>query len=227
MHISALCKTANMEPLRLDTLIIKQIMRQYIRTFPAKKPTRKGHTMPTFRQETALQSAMQAEQEKLKKLDIKIMSKNLEKPWGGYFVIDDAMPEAEMFCRHYFPTTPFGKLGSGKLSPKLLFILPGEELSWQHHHRRAEIWQIVRGCGYITTSLTDEKNESSLYCSGSFIHLGPEMRHMASCPADAPSVLIIAEFWIHTDPDHPSDEDDIVRVSDKYRRKKNGNKRKK
>ena len=29
----------------------------------------------------------------------------------------------------------------------------------------------------------------------------------------------VAEFWQHTDPDHPSDEDDIVRVQDDYSRK--------
>ena len=29
---------------------------------------------------------------------------------------------------------------------------------------------------------------------------------------------VVAEFWQHTDPDHPSDEDDIVRVQDDYKR---------
>jgi hypothetical protein len=30
---------------------------------------------------------------------------------------------------------------------------------------------------------------------------------------------VVAEFWQHTDPDYPSDEDDIVRVQDDYSRK--------
>jgi hypothetical protein len=29
---------------------------------------------------------------------------------------------------------------------------------------------------------------------------------------------VVAEFWQHTDPEHPSDEDDIVRVQDDYKR---------
>ena len=30
---------------------------------------------------------------------------------------------------------------------------------------------------------------------------------------------VIAEFWQHTEPNHPSDEEDIVRVQDDYSRK--------
>ena len=30
---------------------------------------------------------------------------------------------------------------------------------------------------------------------------------------------VVAEFWQHTDPDHLSDEDDIIRVQDDYSRK--------
>ena len=29
---------------------------------------------------------------------------------------------------------------------------------------------------------------------------------------------LIAEIWLHTDPDHPSDEEDIVRVQDDFGR---------
>ena len=29
---------------------------------------------------------------------------------------------------------------------------------------------------------------------------------------------VISEIWQHTDPNHPSDENDIVRISDDYRR---------
>jgi hypothetical protein len=30
---------------------------------------------------------------------------------------------------------------------------------------------------------------------------------------------VVAEIWMHTDPNHPSDEDDIVRLQDDYSRK--------
>ena len=34
------------------------------------------------------------------------------------------------------------KIG-GKLSPKILIVNPNSKLSWQYHHRRAEIWRCI------------------------------------------------------------------------------------
>ena len=31
------------------------------------------------------------------------------------------------------------------MSPKILIVKPGARLSWQYHHRRAEIWQVYKG----------------------------------------------------------------------------------
>jgi hypothetical protein len=43
-------------------------------------------------------------------------------------------------------------------------------------------------------------------------------RHRGAAPDDG--YVIVAEIWQHTDPKHPSDEADIVRLEDDYGRPK-------
>ena len=47
------------------------------------------------------------------------------------------------------------------------------------------------------------------------IHFQKEERHRLIGLSD---FGIVAEIWIHTDSDNPSDEDDIVRLQDDYSR---------
>jgi mannose-6-phosphate isomerase-like protein (cupin superfamily) len=66
------------------------------------------------------------------------------RPWGGFFVIDEN--QAQRFSDLYFEGMNVEDLRiSGKLSPKILVVAPHKRLSWQYHHRRAEIWRVVRG----------------------------------------------------------------------------------
>ena len=41
-------------------------------------------------------------------------------------------------------------------SPKILIIAPNKRLSWQYHHRRSEIWKVVRGEINVVTSHDDK-----------------------------------------------------------------------
>ena len=62
------------------------------------------------------------------------------------------------------------KIG-GKLSPKILIVKPKARLSWQYHHRRAEIWRVFKGeCGIIRSD-TDKENEMKIYSEGDQIKL--------------------------------------------------------
>src|SRR5690606_17250087 len=66
------------------------------------------------------------------------------RPWGGFFVISE--DQAQKFADVYFEGLDVQDLKiSGKLSPKILVVGPNKRLSWQYHHRRAEIWRVVRG----------------------------------------------------------------------------------
>ncbi|WP_448633340.1 hypothetical protein [Pedobacter panaciterrae] len=78
--------------------------------------------------------------------------------WGGFFVIDEE--QAQQFANVYFEGLNVDDLKiSGKLSPKILIVAPNTRLSWQYHHRRAEIWRVVNGTVGVITSDTDEQGK--------------------------------------------------------------------
>jgi len=102
-----------------------------------------------------------------------------------------------------------------KLSPKILMVAPNKRLSWQYHHRRAEIWKCIKGTVGVITSETDEEQEQHILHVGDIIKLKQGERHRLIGLDDWG---IVAEIWQHTNATHPSDEDDIVRVQDDFSR---------
>ena len=136
------------------------------------------------------------------------------RPWGGFFVLDEL--EAEKFIGLYFPLLTKSELViSGKLSPKILVVGPNKRLSWQYHHRRAEIWKLIGGTAGVITSDTDHEKETAHLQIGDIIQLKQGERHRL---IGLDGWGIVAEIWQHTDSQHPSDEDDIVRVQDDFGR---------
>ena len=136
------------------------------------------------------------------------------RPWGGFFVIRE--DQAQQFADAYFNGLPVEGLRiAGQLSPKILLVAPHQRLSWQYHHRRAEIWQVVRGPVGVATSRADEQGEVKSYQVGERIVLQQGERHRLVGLKDWG---VLAEIWQHTDAAHPSDEDDIVRVQDDFGR---------
>ncbi|RIJ42686.1 cupin domain-containing protein [Pontibacter oryzae] len=136
------------------------------------------------------------------------------RPWGGFFVIDES--QAQRFADTYFKGISIDDLKiSGKLSPKILVVAPEKRLSWQYHHRRAEIWQVVKGTVGVVTSATDEEQERKTLYPGDQIKLQQGERHRL---VGLDSWGILAEIWQHTDASNPSNEEDIVRVQDDFGR---------
>jgi mannose-6-phosphate isomerase len=144
----------------------------------------------------------------------KVAAKDFNRPWGGFFVLDEQ--QAQKFGQLYFPNVELSTLRiSGKLSPKILMVQPGTRLSWQYHHRRAEIWKLVAGTAGVVTSDTDEEGELQTLKVGEIIRLKQGQRHRL---VGLDGWGMIAEIWQHTDASQPSDEDDIVRVQDDFGR---------
>ncbi len=143
-----------------------------------------------------------------------IANQDQTRPWGGFFVINE--DQAQAFANRYFDGMPIENLKiSGKLSPKILVVAPEMRLSWQYHHRRAEIWKVIRGKVGVITSPTDEEGELKTYEVGGLITLKQGERHRLVGLDDWG---ILAEIWQHTDANSPSDEEDIVRVKDDFGR---------
>jgi len=152
---------------------------------------------------------------KLSNQGLRIDRYDLNRPWGGFFVLDEN--QAQQFADIYFEGLDVGPLRiAGKLSPKILLVKPEARLSWQYHHRRAETWRVVEGPVGIVRSTKDEAGELVRFEAGETIVLEKGERHRL---IGLEEWGVVAEFWQHTDPDHPSDEDDIVRVQDDYSRK--------
>ncbi len=146
--------------------------------------------------------------------DLKINKEDNTRPWGGFFVIDES--ETEKFIKLYFPQLTKASLDiSGKLSPKILIVAPGQRLSWQYHYRRAEVWKLIGGSAAVVTSDTNEEKDIQYLKIGDIINLKQGERHRLIGLTDWG---IVAEIWQHTDIKHPSDENDIVRVQDDFGR---------
>ncbi|MFM6977067.1 MAG: hypothetical protein ACKOW2_09515, partial [Sphingobacteriaceae bacterium] len=142
----------------------------------------------------------------------KIEKQDQERPWGGFFVINES--QAQDFANTYFDGMDVSVLRiSGKLSPKILVVAPNTRLSWQYHFRRAEIWRAVQGTVGVITSPDDTEGELTKLNPGDFITLKQGERHRL---IGLENWGIVAEIWQHTDVEHPSDEQDIVRVQDDF-----------
>ena len=150
----------------------------------------------------------------LAQLGFTIVKEDKNRPWGGFFVIDES--QAVLFANRYFAGENIDELKiTQKLSPKILMVAPHMRLSWQYHHRRAEIWKCIKGTAGVITSNTDEEQQQHTLKTGDVIKLKQGERHRLIGLDDWG---IIAEIWQHTDAGHPSDEDDIVRVQDDFSR---------
>lgn len=150
----------------------------------------------------------------IEQLGFHVVAHDFERPWGGFLVIDE--DQAQEFAHHFFSGISADSLRiGGKLSPKILIVNPKVRLSWQYHHRRAEIWRVYRGTAGVVRSATDTQADVEVLNEGDQIRLQQGERHRL---VGLNERALIAEIWQHTDPGHPSDEEDIVRVSDDFGR---------
>lgn len=139
------------------------------------------------------------------------------KPWGAYIRI--ANDQADRFIAEFFPglSPDEARLGNkdAELTPKILVVSPQQRLSWQYHDRRAERWTFLTQGAYHR-STTDDQGELQLAKPGEVVQFAQGERHrLVGVPQN---YAIVAEIWQHTNPEHLSEEADIVRLADDYSR---------
>lgn len=158
--------------------------------------------------------ALDEVQEMLKEKGFEIVSTDFDRPWGGFFVIDES--QAREFIDAFFVGSRFGTLvGSLKVSPKFLVVQPGKRLSWQYHLRRSEVWRIFKGSVGVVRSDNDEPGEMVTATEGEQVVLKQGERHRLVGLDD---FAVVAEIWQHSLVDEMSNEDDIVRLQDDFGR---------
>ena len=107
------------------------------------------------------------------------------RPWGFYEVLEDE-PEHKV---------------------KRIVVHPGERLSLQLHHRRAEHWLVIGGEGLVTLD-----DDEILVPSGQAVDIPRGARHRVRNPGQEPLVFIEVQTGDYFG------EDDIVRFEDDYGR---------
>ena len=135
-------------------------------------------------------------------------------PWGGFYVIDEK--DSKNFIATFFQDVPEANSSDyNKISPKILIVEAGKRLSWQYHHRRAEVWKVISGEVGIIVSDTDKEGKLEIKKKNEIIILQQGQRHRL---VGLNSWAVIAEIWQHTDNNNPSNEEDIIRVTDDFGR---------
>ena len=156
-------------------------------------------------------------EQKIADAGYRVVEKNTDKPWGAYLRFDSN--QADEFVADFFPglSPEEARLGieNAELSPKFLIVKPSQRLSWQYHDRRAERWCFLTAGGY-RKSTTDNEGERIEASPGEVVQFQKGERHRLEGRPDG--FVLVAEIWQHSEPDAPSDEDDIVRLADDYQR---------
>ncbi len=104
------------------------------------------------------------------------------------------------------PWGSFIRFTNNELSTvKLLFVTKGEQLSLQYHDKRSEFWRVISGNPEIVM------NDSVVVAKpGDEFYIEAKTKHRISAPENDVVILEIAKGEF--------DENDIVRLEDKYNR---------
>lgn len=140
-----------------------------------------------------------------------------DRPWGGFNQLENN--DADRFVNEFFPglSPEEARLGNvdAELSPKILTVAPEQRLSWQYHDRRAERWAYLTEGGYFK-SMNDDQGQLRSATPGEVVQFARSERHRLVGAVG--KYTLVAEIWQHTDPLNPSNEDDIYRLADDYKR---------
>ena len=147
----------------------------------------------------------------IESLGFNIIGHDFNRPWGGFLLIDES--QSKEFISKFISNEDL-KI-KNKVSPKILIVNPNSRLSWQYHNRRKEIWKVFKNEVGVIKSTDNNETETKIFNVGDVIELQKGERHRLIGLSD---FGIVAEIWIHTDPENPSDENDIVRLQDDYAR---------
>lgn len=109
----------------------------------------------------------------------------VEKPWGTYESIIE-----ESYCK-----------------VKKIVVKPNEAPSYQYHHKRSEIWIVVKGAGVV--KIDDVESECSV---GSVIVVPTLAKHQVRNTGNDDLVFVEVQLG------ESFEESDIVRINDKYGR---------
>lgn len=120
----------------------------------------------------------------------------------------EGAPESKAHRRIYRPWGHYdGVVEGSRWQVKRIHVSPGESLSLQMHHHRAEHWIVVAG-----TALVEKNGQEELIGENQSTYIPVGCRHRLSNPGQIPVELIEVQSGPYLG------EDDIVRFEDRYGR---------
>ena len=144
---------------------------------------------------------------------------NPNTPWGAYIRITEESLNAFYGAYWQNIVVPYpNQLDDGsaqRLDPKILIVAPGVRLSLQYHHLRHEHWRVLDGPVMVVIGDDQQSLNEIVAQPGDVIRLPCGKWHRL---VGMDHWGRVAEIWEHTDPEHPSEERDIVRVEDDFGR---------
>ena len=149
--------------------------------------------------------------EEIESFGFNVINFDFNRPWGGFLLINES--QSQDFINIFISKENLEI--EGRLSPKILIVNPNSRLSWQFHNRRKEIWRVYKNSVGIIRSMDNNQNEMEILNEGDIIKFQTEERHRL---VGLSNFGVVAEIWIHTDLNNPSDEQDIIRLQDDYSR---------
>lgn len=148
-------------------------------------------------------------------LTVDTENSDYDKPWGAYLRFD-CRSKGQFLASYWSDITLSSNLRESSFEPKILLVSPGAQLSLQYHARRQEKWRVLSGPAKIILGPDGTSLQEAIYNTGDVIEIPQGYWHRL---AGTGNWAVIAEIWEHTDDQNPSNEDDIVRVTDDYSRK--------
>ena len=123
-------------------------------------------------------------------------------------LIAEKRPEFEFHREVFRPWGSYDSIDSGeRFQVKRITVKPGEKLSVQMHHHRAEHWIVVEGIAKVTNG-----EETLLLSENQSTYIPVGVIHALENPGKIPLELIEVQSGTYLG------EDDIVRFSDRYGR---------
>lgn len=136
-------------------------------------------------------------------------------PWGSYIRMTEGSLPA-FIDAYWSDMAEEIAAGTHRLDPKLLLIAPASRLSLQYHQRRHEHWRVLAGPAKIILGPDGTTLQEKVFNTGETVEIPCGYWHRI---AGLSGWSVVAEIWEHTNPENPSDEEDIIRVEDDFSRK--------
>ena len=112
---------------------------------------------------------------------------------------------------NYMEERPWGKfenlLEADYCKVKRITVKPGQRLSYQYHHKRSEVWTIVKGTALVTLD-----DVATWYTPPQVIKIPAGTKHRIENDTEQEVIFIEVQHGSYFG------EDDIVRLSDDYGR---------